>query len=125
MNITSKRREGDSERPVVFDRVIVIENQSPMWAIILTSNPFNGKPDTMSIVRLKANYNDPCKLGELLELVKHNKFEDNYTWRRYTTTQAHTLITDVKVSDMQCQQVTMPKSIEYALFNIYSGNESK
>ncbi len=119
--IDISKGKSDSKREPVFDRVIIVENQSPMWAFVLTENVFSGDADELYIVRLKCNYNDKDRLPELLELVKNNKLESNSDWSAYNDTTKHGVIAHVKVENMVCKPVTQPKHIESALFNIYSG----
>lgn len=119
--IDISKGESDSKREPVFDRVIIVENQSPMWAFVLTENVFSGDPDELYIVRLKCNYNDKDRLPELLELVKNNKLENNSDWSAYNDTTKHGVIAHVEVENMVCKPVMQPKHIESALFNIYSG----
>jgi hypothetical protein len=116
-----KISRSDRERPKTFDRVIVVENQSPMWAFVVMDNPFTGQPDELYIVRLKCNYDDKDRLPELLELVKNNQLENNHDWSGYNDTSRHGVIACVKIDDMECKPVLQPKHIESALFNIYSG----
>lgn len=111
----------DDERATTFNRVIVAENQSPMWAFVLTENAFTGEPDDFYIIRLKCNYNDKDRLPELLELVKNNKLENNHDWSTYNDTSRYGIVAQVKIQEMECKPVLQPKHIESALFNIYSG----
>jgi hypothetical protein len=116
--------EDSEDRLTTFDRVIVVENQSPMWAFVLTESAFSGEPDEFSIVRLKCNYDDKDRLPELLELVKNNKLKNNHDWSTYNDTSRYGVIAHVKIEDMECKPVLQPKHIESALFNLYSGVDS-
>jgi hypothetical protein len=112
------------ERPTYQNRVIVIENQSPMWAIVVDVCPFTGKSSELHIVRLKSSYNDKNRLPELLELVKSNSLKNNYEWSAHTGGASFGIITTLDVRSMECNPVLQPHEIESALFNIYSGVDS-
>jgi hypothetical protein len=114
--------ETDSEERTTYqDRVIVIENHSPMWAIVAEVCPFTGETETLRLVRLKCAYNDEDRLPELLELVKTNSLENNHKWSAFDDTSRFGVITSLDVKSMECKPVLQPRHIESALFNIYSG----
>lgn len=113
-------RKKGNEYPKAYDRVIVVENQSPMWAFVVTGCPFSGEDKDFFIVRIKSNYDDENRLEELLELVKNNQLKNSFNWSINNSTN-YGIIAHVTISDMQCSVVVEPKAIESALFNIYSG----
>lgn len=110
------------DRPQAKVRVVVAECQSPMWAFVLIDSPYSGEPETLHIVQLKCNYNDPCRLDELLKMAKENTLDDNHHWSVMNNTINYGIVATVDVKSLECSTVLQPKNIESALFNIYSGH---
>ena len=125
MNISSKtlgKKIDDEDRPQAKTRVVIAENQSPMWAFVIVDSPYTGEPDTLFIVRLKCNYNDPCRLQALLDMAEKNTLENNYKWSTSNDTSRYGIIAAVDIKNLECKMVLQPKHIESALFNVYSGH---
>lgn len=119
----SFKRKGtpDSEEknnPVT--RVLIIENQSPMYAIVVDEKTYSLTPKSMTIVRLKRKYNDPCRLKEFLKLVEEDMLKNNTKWSPFNDTISFGIITTVSIDDKSCDAVIEPKSIESALLNLES-----
>ena len=109
------------ERPAPQARVIIMERQAPMFAIILKDSPFSGEPKSLTIARLKSSYNDEDTLEELLKLVKENKLTNNSDWSSLSSKKSYGVITTVQVDNMKCDRVYDPKAIESALFCLSDG----
>jgi hypothetical protein len=119
-----KQSPSKRERPAPQARVIIMERQSPMWAIVVKDSPFSNEPKTLTIVRLKINYSDEDRVEELLKLVKENKLTDNSEWSSLSSKKNYGVITTVKIESMACDRVYEPKAIENALFCLYNGVNS-
>lgn len=114
-------REGEEELDLKA-KVIIAENQSPMFAYVLFPSEFTGNPDDFYIVRLKSDYKDQDRLPELLELVKTGKFENDHSWSAYNDTTRHGIIAHLNVKEQEVKPVLQPRHIESGLFNIYCGH---
>lgn len=113
--------DGEPSRTDVKRKVIVVENQSPMFAYILDYSMFINTPDEFTIVLMKGDYDDPDTLPELL----HYEFDlhDKHEWDALCN-KTIKIITTMYFRTMECNLVTNPTRIEYALFNIYSGHDA-
>ncbi|WP_415912354.1 hypothetical protein [Neptuniibacter sp. QD37_11] len=109
----------DSFPTDVYRKVLVIENQSPMYALVLEYSLFSGDPTELHIVRLKENYNDPDRLTHMIE-AEFNKVAQLCDGSAYSEKTCRP-ITTLKISDMECTHVNSPRLIELALINLETG----
>lgn len=120
-----KRKErktpDDFNWPEAKRRVVIVENQSPMWAYILEDDVFTGKATKFHIVQLRENYNDDANFTELIEAEFNFK---SLNISAFNDTVTRHILTTLNIEDQECEPVLEPKRIEYALFNIYSGRDS-
>lgn len=101
-------------------KVVIMENQSPTYAVALEMCEFTGKPRSMFLVRIKADYDSKDRTQEFLDIVASGKFEHNYTWSAYNSSDFGSLAM-VDIEEMECKTVIQPKAIEMVLLNINSG----
>lgn len=115
----------DTVRAKLKDRgaprnVIVVENQGPMFAYILDHSIYTGEPKTLTIVRMKEEYDDPDKLPELLEM-EFDFGKYNYEWSANRNSAAR-IMAVLDIPAMECKDGWFdPVRVCNALFNIYSG----
>lgn len=116
----------DDFRTDIFRKVIVMEHQSPMYAVVLDYSIFTGNPKEMYFVRLKENYNDPDVLSNLIE-VEFN-FDDSKVSNKYSAHLDHStvckIISKLNVEQMFCEPVYYPQLIDSILFRLNSANDS-
>jgi hypothetical protein len=107
----------------VFRKVIVIENQLPMYAIVLDYSIITSEPCKMSIVQLKESHGHSANLEEFIkqEFVLENCPCDTVNGNR---TSKRKVIAELDISKMESSHLQFPVVIESALFNLYSGLDS-
>lgn len=103
----------------IMRKVIVVENQSPMYAYVLEHSIFTGEPSEFYMVQLRAEYDEDVDLPGLIGA----EFEVDkvYGWDAYDLHKTKRIITTLKIDGMMCNPVLEPKRIEGMLFNLYSG----
>lgn len=103
-------------------KVIIVENQSLMFAYVLEYSIFTGEPNQWNIVRLKQQYDDPCKVDEIMEFnCDFNEYR--YDWECGRTFNAARIIATLDIQKMECTEGFWDfTNIEYALMNIDSGH---
>lgn len=116
----------DDFRTDIFRKVIVMEHQSPMYAVVLDYSIFTGNPKEMYFVRLKENYNDPDVLSNLIEA--EFNFDDSKVSNKYSAHLEHStvckIISKLNVEQMFCEPVYYPQLIDSILFRLNSANDS-
>lgn len=116
----------DDFRMDIFRKVIVMEHQSPMYAVVLDHSIYTGDPKEMYFVRLKENYNDPDALQDLIEA--EFNFDDSKVNNKYSAHLDHTtvckIISKLNVEQMFCEPVYYPQLIDSILFRLNSANDS-
>lgn len=106
----------------IMRKVIVVENQSPMYAYVLEHSIFTGEPSKFYMVQLRADYDEEV---ELLRLISTDfDMGEASEWSAYDLHKTKRIITVLKINDMMCNPVLEPKRIEGMLFNLYSGLDS-
>lgn len=113
----------DDDRPDAYRRVIVGENQSPMYAYVIDDSVFGGDPDAFRIVRLKMNYDDPDVLPQLEEM--EFDFHDNYEWGTRDYSKITQVMVHFDINNMSVERGWhhLPY-LEYPLLNLYSCNDA-
>lgn len=131
MQVARKRPNDDSdddairkdwEEKAITRKVIFIENQSPSWCYVLESSMFGGEPSKLFILRLKKDYDSPCKLQEVIDREAAFNYYD-FNWACYSSNEAR-MIATLDISSMECEGWWNIKRIEHTLFNIYSGRDA-
>jgi len=102
-------------------KVIIIENQSPMFAVVMDYCAFTQFPKRMTLVRLKRNYDDTCRIQQFLDIVKTSKIEEDHKWSAYNDSIDYGVITTLDLDKMECNPVLNYRDIESVLFSIGSG----
>lgn len=110
-------------RTDVFRKVIIIENQSPTYAVILDYSIWTNEPAKLHFMRLKEDYSDSDVLTDLIE--REFDIADNYQFTSYGgDKKICKIITTLDVDSLGCKPVVAPHTIEHVLFNIYSGYDA-
>ncbi|RYY74523.1 MAG: hypothetical protein EOO52_13240 [Gammaproteobacteria bacterium] len=106
----------------VFRKVLLIEKQSPFYAVVVEYSIFSKEPTHVHLVRLKENYNDPDVIQELIK-IEFNLSSDSEYSPFESDSKVCKIITTLDVVNMSCKPVFAPHLIESILFSIYSCND--
>lgn len=107
------------------NKVIISENQSPMFAFIIEESTYFIEQSKIHIMRLKRDYNDENKIEEFLNLLEDDKLYNNYDWFiNRDISKSFGLIASVNLKDFSCNNIQNVGELERCLFNIYQGLES-
>ncbi len=131
MQIARKRLNDDSdddtirknwEDKAITRKVIFVENQSPSWCYVLERSMFGGEPSKLFIIRLKKDYNSPCKLQEVIDREAAFDYYD-FDWSCNGSSKARIFAT-LDIGSMECKEGWWDMRVEHTLFNLYSGRDA-
>ena len=104
-------------------KVIFVENQSPCWCYVLDHSIHTGEPQKLHMVRLQQNYDDPSMFQTVMDMEAN--FNKPGAHSPYNSKQIFRVVATLDIDRMFCDAGWWePKTIEYCLFNIYSGRDS-
>lgn len=116
--------EPEAWRSDIYRKVIVIENQSPTFAVVLDHCIYTGKPTEMHFVLLKQDYNSVNPLDKFIN--DEFNFKGRWDLNSYANRskgKPH-IIATLDIRMMEAKPIYMPAQIDQVLFNIYSGHDS-
>lgn len=103
--------------------VIFVENQGPSWCYVLERSMFGGDPKKLFILRLKKEYDSPCKLQEVID--REASFDGyDFDWSCNNGEDAR-IIATLDIDGMECKEGWWDmKRIEHTLHNLYAGRDA-
>tara|TARA_Y100001936_G_scaffold249876_1_gene301237 strand:+ start:246 stop:1052 length:807 start_codon:yes stop_codon:yes gene_type:complete len=119
------KREGAKKNPVepMLRKIIVMENQSPAYLFVLDHSTRFREPNTLTVVQLRRDYDEPIDYVKILSNLAVNKeiSECGIAHKLSSLQHACRVIATFDINKINCSHVIIPSALKNALLGLHSG----